>query len=273
MTGPGALKPLAVAPLVAAPLVFSRRAVGKAAAGILAAGALARLGASPAAGGPPPAFPLDAAALAALGRWHGHFPGCRRWRLLMGGIEAEGIGPLAEQATAAFRAWEWFGREAVAAAVEFAVPVELLIATLATETVAGSAARSAAASARGSSGEWGAMQTLPATARMALGRRSMPASALLDPLTAIRAGAAYIAMQAGDTGFDPPLVAGAYNAGGVYPDRSGRNPWRLRCYPIGTGRHVSRFCANFGDAMVLVAGREAAWGRAPSFAEALRAGR
>ncbi len=59
------------------------------------------------------------------------------------------------------------------------------------------------------------------------------------------------------TDYQPPLVAAAYNAGGLHPSREGDdNPWRLRS----TGDHVSRFCRFFGDACAVAA--EDGWGRA-----------
>ena len=153
------------------------------------------------------------------------------------------------------RSWAWFGPQALKAAAEFDVPVELILATMATESVRSASSASQAARMRGTSGEVGVMQTLPATARAALGDRSLKAKQLEDPLTSARAGAAYIALQLGETGYDPPLVAAAYNAGGVRPDSGKRNLWKLACYPRGTGRHVERFVGEFGDAMTLARGR------------------
>ncbi len=166
-------------------------------------------------------------------------------------------------------AWSWFGPLFVQASAEFEVPIELLLATAATETVSGSRSARAAAHARGSSGELGLMQTLPATARAALGKPGLPAKALLDPRTSIRAAAAYIAWQMPDTRFDPPLVASGYNAGDVYQDRGARNPWKLRCYPIGTGQHITKFVGHFGDALSVCGARLDRVGRAPSFAREL----
>jgi hypothetical protein len=51
------------------------------------------------------------------------------------------------------------------------------------------------------------------------------------------------------TGFDPPLVAAAYNAGGIYENRGAANRWRLRQYPLGTGAHVDRFIGFFNAAL------------------------
>lgn len=256
-------------PAVALMLATRRQALLAAAASVL--------GARVAAGGPLPSaaslppFPVTPGALKALGGWHTEFPGGRRWRLTLNGVESEGKAALTLADDAAYRAWVWFGPEMVSASVEFAVPLELLLATAATETVAGSASAKQAAGARGSSGEVGLMQTLPATARMALGKPGLPAKALLDPLTSIRAGAAYIASQFAETGYDPPLVAAGYNAGGVYENRGDKNPWRMRCYPIGTGQHITRFVGHFGDGLLLTGARLDRTGRAHCFARALRA--
>ena len=77
---------------------------------------------------------------------------------------------------------------------------------------------------------------------------------LLRPAGSIEAGTAYIARQEAKTGFDPPLVAAAYNAGGVYEEAREPNRWRLRCYPLGTGHHVDRWVKWFNDAVRLFRG-------------------
>lgn len=250
---------------------LSRRALGQAALAALAAAAFARMAGE--AGAAPAPQRLPGADLEALGAWHRRYSGSRRWRLARTGIEVElpnGRGRvMAADRDSVLRSWDWFGDQAKAAAIEFALPIELILTTLATETVSGARTRAEAARARGGSGEVGAMQTLPATARAALGKPGMPTSALLDPLTAIRAGAAYMAWQVEQTGFDPPLVAAAYNAGRVKEDRGVRNLWKLRCYPIGTGQHVERFVQNFGDAMLFITADPTRAGAAPSFAKVL----
>ena len=62
-----------------------------------------------------------------------------------------------------------------------------------------------------------------------------------DPDFSIQLAAAYISRpeQVSLTGLDPPRVAAAYNAGGVYADPG--NPWRLRS----TGNHIDRFIAAY----------------------------
>ncbi len=47
--------------------------------------------------------------------------------------------------------------------------------------------------------------------------------------------------QGRQTRFDAPLVAAAYNAGGIYYNAASSNRWRLRQYPLGTSKHVDRF--------------------------------
>lgn len=43
------------------------------------------------------------------------------------------------------------------------------------------------------------------------------------------------------TGYDPPKVAAAYNAGGVYYESATTNRWKMRCYPLKTGKHIDKF--------------------------------
>jgi hypothetical protein len=99
----------------------------------------------------------------------------------------------------------------------------------------------------------GVMQVLISTARDVLGDGSIGRAELLQPGVSFAAGAAYVRQQAdldpeSSTFLDPVLVAAAYNAGGLYQETATANPWRLRCYPLGTGGHISRFVKWYGDA-------------------------
>jgi soluble lytic murein transglycosylase-like protein len=87
----------------------------------------------------------------------------------------------------------------------------------------------------------GLMQTLVSTARSALNEPALTGEDLMSPEKSIQAGATYIFIQARETLFDPPFVAAAYNAGGIYYEGTPANHWRLRQYPIGTSNHVDRF--------------------------------
>jgi len=233
------------------------------------AAALAAL--PPADGAPPPGLPPpgtgDAAADDRFGERafamfrvlmrsqlasHNIFGGVQ-WRLTGDGIEVAG----AAQGTGGRlvtvpRVWRAFGAAIAAAAQRHAVPVELIVATICTESGGNPAAirpepgwtSDTATPHRVSAG---LMQTLISTARAATGNSSLTRQDLLDPATSIHAGTATIAQQRLKTKFDAPMVACAYNAGDVYEQAGANNRWRMRQYPIGTGHHADRFVQWFND--------------------------
>jgi hypothetical protein len=231
------------------------------------------------------------AALPALRRPHAVFSGGLRWCLTPEGIEVEGR-PLAPTGAmlAARRAFDWFGPHFRAAAIETGVPIDRLVATACTESMGDTrraATPAAAAAARREEPGFvsdeatphrvsiGLMQTLISTARQVLplpaedpAMTRITAATLLDPAQSILAGASYIAAQAGVTRLDPPVVACAYNAGGVYEQRGPANHWRMRQYTIGTPNHADRFVIFFNQALRLVADG-AKLGDAPSFCRLL----
>lgn len=199
---------------------------------------------------------------------HRHFPESVSWALGKRGIAIDGA---AAQGTAGDpltvrRIWSNFGEQCKSSARTFGVPIELIVATIATESSGNPNARRAEPKINDES--VGLMQTLVGTARSALGRRSLRGDDLLDPATSIAAGTAYIAQQRGQTHFDPPRVAAAYNAGSIRRD-SGANRWKMLCYPTGTGHHIDRFVCWFNDCIVVAAADN--WGDAdtPSFAATL----
>jgi hypothetical protein len=98
----------------------------------------------------------------------------------------------------------------------------------------------------------GLMQTLVSTAQRTLDDPGIDVAWLLDPDHSIQAGTAYIANQRHLTKLDPPLVAAGYNAGGLYHEDKKKNPWKLRCYPMGTGRHITKFVEFYNDAVWLL---------------------
>ncbi len=228
--------------------------------------------------GAPRAFPprdaparldLVAEMLPSLVRPHRHFEESAEWRLTSGGISIDGAPPERTPGRPATveRIWDRYGDDCADAAIRFGVPVELIVATVATESGGDPDARRP--EPRLGTESVGLMQTLVTTAREALGKRALSGDDLLDPATSIAAGTAFLAQQRKSTHFDPPLVAAAYNAGSLRRDPSPRNRWSLVCYPAGTGAHIDRFAAWFGDAMAVSA--EADWcrqGRVPSFAGA-----
>ena len=152
--------------------------------------------------------------------------------------------------------WERFNTPIEEWSVKLGVPVELIVATICTETTGDSKAE------RQEQGyisdektpdrlSIGLMQTLITTARSVLGDRTISRNWLLDPGNSIRAGSAYIAMQWKITHFDPPKVACAYNAGGIYYNESQENRWRMRQYPINSSAHADRFIKWFNDCFLM----------------------
>lgn len=214
--------------------------------------------------------------------WHSRFGG-QRWRVTRQGVEVEGKGHSRTRGLPASvrRVWAKFSRQIREASGLEGVPVELIIATILTESGGrptatrhepGYAAHLVAegATPRSLNQNWelhsmcalkaaddetphrvsvGLMQTLISTARSALEDQFVDREKLLSPKWSVRAGTAYISQQHRKTGYDPPLVAAAYNAGGIYRQDGARNPWKFRQYPIGTGHHVNRFLAYYNDAV------------------------
>lgn len=223
----------------------------------------------------PPLPPIPAGALAAevaeLVKPHKHIRTGVSWALTEEGISVEGAPALRTggEPTTVTRIWKNFGPLCSDAARSYGVPVELIVATIATESGGNPDARRVEPDIRDES--IGLMQTLVGTARQELERPRLTAADLLNPATSIAAGSLYIANRRRKTHFDPPLVAASYNAGDIYKEDLAGNRWRLRCFPSGTGRHIDKFVAWFGDAMRVSAATD--WsdgGRVPSFAYLLR---
>lgn len=219
-----------------------------------------------------PAKPADAATLNEeldrLLRPHNLFPGSVTWSLRKEGIAVDGAAPQGTygQPVTVRKIWAKYGEACKASARTYGVPVELIVATIATESSGDPNARRQESGGRESVG---LMQTLVGTAREALGRRSLQADDLLDPATSIMAGTAYIAQQRAQTHFDPPLVAAAYNAGSLRRDDADKNRWRTHCYPAGTGQHIDRWVGWFNDCMEVALGDAWSASGTPSFAAAL----
>ncbi len=152
--------------------------------------------------------------------------------------------------------WQRFSAPLEEWSRSFGVPVELIIATICTET------RGDPDAVREEPGyesdektpakvSPGLMQTLISTARRTLGDDTINRKWLLKPENSIRAGTAYIASQWTLTGFDPPKVACAYNAGSIYYNQSDANRWKMRQYPINSSEHADRFVKWFNDCFVM----------------------
>ena len=149
---------------------------------------------------------------------HRHFDGSVTWALTPEGISVEGAKPIGTTgAPNTVKAiWEKYGVHCAAAARDFTVPVELIVATIATE----SSGKPDAVRKEAKDSSYGLMQTLLGTAREALGDERLSGHDLLRPETSIRAGTAFIVRQRNLHKFDPVLVAAAYNAGSPRPART-----------------------------------------------------
>jgi hypothetical protein len=170
------------------------------------------------------------------------------------------------------RVWDGFGADIRDAAKEFKVPVELIVATICTES--GGDPNVPSRSESGGRMSVGLMQTLIGTAQAVLPGETMNEATLKLPRTSIRAGTAYIARQGRQTNFDPPLVACAYNAGSLIENIGAANRWRMKQFPIGTGAHADRFVQWFNDCYALFTSlpdAAAALDGAPSFWRLFRA--
>lgn len=183
------------------------------------------------------------------GAWQQGPHGGQRWRSTAAGVVLEGeAAPMRTvgQPATVRRIWRDFGPDIAASCARNGVPLELVAATIAVESRGRVDAVLVEPDKRSSVG---LMQTLMGTASEMMGRE-VTAQELLDPATSIEAGTRYLAHQRRLTGYQPPLAAAAYNAGGLYPPREGdANPWRLRS----TGDHISRLCQFFGDACAVAA--------------------
>ena len=183
---------------------------------------------------------------------HTHFGGVM-WELTDQGLVVNGkLERSAGALVTVPKVWGAFRSQIEKAALEFRVPVELIVATICTESGGDSKAlrkepgwTSDSETPRRVSA--GLMQTLISSAREALEDPSISRDHLFDPETSIRAGTAFIKNQRTKTFFDPPLVACAYNAGSLRRDESSANRWKIHQHPAGTGKHADRFVQWFND--------------------------
>lgn len=190
--------------------------------------------------------------------------GSRRWRLTQDGIEVEGEGiPRTQgQPETARRVWRDYRAEIEKNAAACRVPLELIVATICTET------RGNPNACREEPGfvsdeatphrvSPGLMQTLISTARAATQDPTLDRQALFQPGNSIRAGTRYLAQQAIhkienlSTRYDPPLVAISYNAGSMRA--SSTNPWGLVQTARDDETHADKFVEYFNDCFAVLA--------------------
>jgi Transglycosylase SLT domain len=183
------------------------------------------------------------------------------WQLTKDGISIDGAPVMGSMGppTTVTNIWTRFADRYKSAAKEYGVPIELVIAAIATESSGDPSARRPEPKLGTES--VGLMQTLVTAAPQVLGTTNLTGDKLLDPTTSIRAGTAYIAQQRVSTHFDPPPAAAAYNAGSLRRQDADANRWKLVCFPQNTGVHVDRFVQWFNDAMQV--SETQGWAREP----------
>jgi hypothetical protein len=186
-----------------------------------------------------------------LSEYHAKFPGGIRWRIALEGVELEGKGLLKYntqmyETAAAFVGQ--YGEAFASVSKEYGVPMELLIACASTQSPGGpvkfvwrdpgyvgddiTPSRISA----------GVCRMLLSTAQFFLKDPTLDHYWLLDVHNSVRACAAYMRFNRATlrTGWDPVLVACAFNAGGLYEDQRPGNYWRLRQYSMLLGFHSSK---------------------------------
>jgi soluble lytic murein transglycosylase-like protein len=188
------------------------------------------------------------------------------WRLTrVGLIVGSSLPRTAGKLVTVPRVWDQFGRFIADSATRLRVPLELIVATICTES---GGVPTAVRQEPGWDGDEatprkisaGLMQTLLSTARGELPGHPITREALFDPGLSIEAGTSCIRKQFTRTLFDPPLVACSYNAGSLYKNTDNR--WHLGQY----GNHADRFVEFFNDCMAFFAEAPAEMPpQAPSF--------
>lgn len=217
---------------------------------------------------PESAHPIPADQL----EYHTTFEGGVRWKLCPGGIDVEGTGVERStgEPTTARKVWDANNSWVNEFARDYRVPVELIVATICTESSGN--AKAVREEPGFVSDEQtpnkvspGLMQTLISTARECLKKsgalkeeelETVTRTWLQQPRNSIHAGTSVILAQEGKTHYDPVLVACAYNSGGVYENRGAGNRWKLKQYPIGEGEHADRFVKWFNDFWAVAAAHE-----------------
>lgn len=207
--------------------------------------------------------------LESLTQPHRRFGDSALWHLTATGVAIDGHEPVGTggrpESVRRLLEHEQIGPAVMKVAGKEDVPLELILATICTESAGGQRDLQRAIDAMRREPGYrsdaltphkvsvGLMQTLISTARETLRNPAIDAQWLRFPENALSAGTAYIRRQAPQTLLDPPVVACAYNAGSVYLQRGADNRWKMRQYPIGTGKHADRFVQFFNDCFRLFA--------------------
>lgn len=152
------------------------------------------------------------------------------------------------------RAWRKYGGLIRAAARRYRVPAELFLTIIVNESALNPRAYKTYrgyVSDRKTPGRIsvGLGQILIGTARFMLRDPSIDRAWLEKPANNIRMIGIYLNRQYRLTRFDPPKVAAAYNAGGLYRQNGRANRWKMRNYPVGRSVYIDLFVAVFDEAV------------------------
>ena len=192
---------------------------------------------------------------------HAAYPGGVPWALTPSGIEVDGQAPPLQPAAIARVDGLW-SRYAARLPVASRVPAELVLALLdlfadragAVTVLPGG--DTLAPERTPDRVAVGPLQVTLEAARTALGRPGLTLAELADPDLALQAGVQAIALRSGETRYDPPLVAAAHLAGGLFADTSAGNRWRLA--QGGPVVLIDRFVTAFNAAMQVTGSRSTA---------------
>lgn len=189
------------------------------------------------------------------------------WQLTPRGVMVDGQLPrTGGQPVTVARMWIQHGEWICESAAHYQVPVELIVATICTESHGNPRAFRHESGGRMSVG---LMQTLIGTAREVLSDNTIDEAWLREPRNSIAAGTACIAGKRHSSELDPPLVAAIYNAGSLRPANDNR--WQFAQH-VGGHAHVDAFVEWFNDCCAYFEALPPALdGGVPSFWKLLRA--
>lgn len=192
-----------------------------------------------------------------LTEYHNAYDGGLKWRLTSEGVQTEANGILRTpgEPLTIRKIWRDYAATIQDAAETFGVPVEALLATIATESVVRDGIRDpkqVRIESHYKSDELTPDRVSVGLCHLLIGTASrlvgLPVSRgwLGIPRNNIWCAALYIRKTAGMHGFDGPKIGAVYNAGTVAV--SDKNRWRMRS----TNNHLDRWCSFYGDAVAVI---------------------
>jgi hypothetical protein len=224
--------------------------------------------AAPPTAAPPPPEPREPATANVLGPStiqdlmdpHGAFPGGVQWALRPYGMQVNGKDLPADAATVARLDGLW-NRYAARLPTSVRVPAELVLALMDLFKDRSGAAHflpgcdTLMPERTPELVTAGPLQVSLAAARTALARPDLTVAQLSEGDLALQAGMLAMSLRFAETRFDPPLVAAAHLAGGLFFDGDKGNQWRLS--QGGPTVLIDKFLTSFNAAMQVTGSRTA----------------